>query len=538
MDRMTNDLWETIFQSLDPISLLRCSETCRRFNQVITGSSKIQLILYRYLYQHSTSPHSPTPVHNSLLSSHEQLRNLLQVEKNLSTFKLRKYTLKIGPGELICAAHDGHVISKLEEPRPAREQDGRWRFVVEYTETKDSSGRNAWTRKEHLCDFEPDPERIWIDLARDLIIVKEETEQDVLHILSFRENTKYDWIGVIQFHPGHVTIAIPDNADRQHSLNCLWPDHVVLFLKIPRPGWTSQIDNIGAPFASSIFIYDLTRDHILETSKEEPIIIDRPTYKLFYPSQISDLPSHISDRIYEMNPVCNDLLGVDLEGHYRLNGIIQFTKSINVRTREGGSNTSHRLWILIDAHDLIQSMPMKQDQNKGGSVRDISLEEWYPFSYMHMEQTTNLLGRGPAYPSVSSKKILRWTRKVPRGEVKITCHDLNERVVALSRTSTIHSASMGQGALNRRFEFEELEQGNQQDGKNGENGGYMEEDLLLNNITITRSDNTSHSLGAITRAGTYQPTGDDRRTMLFDGTRVFIQDEIRSLLKQDIIVLG
>nr|XP_019006448.1 uncharacterized protein I203_00036 [Kwoniella mangroviensis CBS 8507]OCF69909.1 hypothetical protein I203_00036 [Kwoniella mangroviensis CBS 8507] len=131
MDRMTDDLWGTIFQSLDPISFLRCSETCRPYNQNITGTGDLQLTLHRHLYQCPTSLRPVTSVRGSALSSHEQLRDLIQIERNMSTFELEKTTVKIGPGEI------------LKEPRPARDQEGRWRLVMEYTETKASSGKNA-----------------------------------------------------------------------------------------------------------------------------------------------------------------------------------------------------------------------------------------------------------------------------------------------------------------------------------------------------------------------------------------------------------
>ncbi|OCF75684.1 hypothetical protein I204_02976 [Kwoniella mangroviensis CBS 8886] len=143
MDRMTDDLWGTIFQSLDPISFLRCSETCRPYNQNITGTGDLQLTLHRHLYQCPTSLRPVTSVRGSALSSHEQLRDLIQIERNMSTFELEKTTVKIGPGEIVCAAYDECIITKLKEPRPARDQEGRWRLVMEYTETKASSGKNA-----------------------------------------------------------------------------------------------------------------------------------------------------------------------------------------------------------------------------------------------------------------------------------------------------------------------------------------------------------------------------------------------------------
>ncbi|OCF57770.1 hypothetical protein L486_05235 [Kwoniella mangroviensis CBS 10435] len=172
MNRIADELIETTFLFLDPLSTISCARVCQRFNQIITKSSRVQLRLHRYL-------HGPTqldPVNGcattySSTPPHVLLTSLKERESNFASFSPKHSTLSIGPDECILAAYGQRIITSRAKALPVLDQGvSKWAQILEYTEQVDGD-RKIWAKKEHLWDFES--LGVSVDLERDLVMVGE-----------------------------------------------------------------------------------------------------------------------------------------------------------------------------------------------------------------------------------------------------------------------------------------------------------------------------------------------------------------------------
>ncbi|WVW85283.1 hypothetical protein I302_107321 [Kwoniella bestiolae CBS 10118] len=244
--------------------------------------------------------------------------------------------------------------------------------------------------------------------------------------------------------------------------------------------------------------------------------IDKPKYQLVFPRHTSDLSTIIYDAlksttlIYEST--IEPMVRGDPEGTFTKNGIIHLTVRLPLAVPHGHSTSQcQEFSIYIDIRSLTRCLPKVQDTPQGTMV--VTWEQWSPFSYIHVDEFPEEHESGFASSSVDSKKMFRWNVMKGSGEMTVSYHELNQRLLRFSGDPAVALGGLG-GKFNVEPSeaFPSMEQ--------------PQKSPAFTSIAHSRSNITTRSLGAITRQGTYQPTAHDRPIMLFDGERVILQHAV------------
>ncbi|KAK6910985.1 hypothetical protein I203_105020 [Kwoniella mangroviensis CBS 8507] len=132
---------------------------------------------------------------------------------------------------------------------------------------------------------------------------------------------------------------------------------------------------------------------------------------------------------------------------------------------------------------------------------------------MHLEESNRDEGWGGDDWSIAGSKAFAWKRMSYTDEIKIYCHDLNQRILRFK-------GDMGSALVGGKGMFmPQVVASEEEDSR--------KKDSPFTNISVTRSEITSESLGAITRKAVckLEKTDGLRPTMLFDGDKLFLQHE-------------
>ncbi|WVW85282.1 hypothetical protein I302_107320 [Kwoniella bestiolae CBS 10118] len=322
MYRTTNDLWEAMFDNLDPRSILRCAQVDQRFNRIITRSTSLQLSLYRHLLNVEQSPPSSSPFEGQKVSVLKQLRNLIHMEKSFTEFTPRHDILIIGSNGRFHAAYKGKVVAIFDRVlRAGDREEGKWKLMVEYTEQAESA-KSTWERKEHIWDFRPDTPDLMIDLERDLVLVKgvSDNHQMVIKSISLAVHSSY----CEAIHVSHMASSM-----------LLGRLNTIVLVAKPRLHIYSLIDgqrkvtiNLPPSVTQRYRAHYIWPNCILfsanTTERCDTVTIHEPTYKLIYPRELSDLPSYIISKIRELYPEDQPQPSMKgyISGFHRKNGIL------------------------------------------------------------------------------------------------------------------------------------------------------------------------------------------------------------------------
>ncbi|WVQ68578.1 uncharacterized protein L199_006787 [Kwoniella botswanensis] len=132
---------------------------------------------------------------------------------------------------------------------------------------------------------------------------------------------------------------------------------------------------------------------------------------------------------------------------------------------------------------------------------------------MHLEESNRDEGWGGNNRSIAGSKAFAWKRMRYTDEIKIYCHDLNQRIL---RFKGDMGSALGGG---KSMFMPQVVASKEED--------IRKKDSPFTNISVTRSEITSESLGAITRKAVCKLEKTDGLwpTMRFDGERLFLQHQ-------------
>ncbi|KAK6910992.1 hypothetical protein I203_105027 [Kwoniella mangroviensis CBS 8507] len=182
MERLDDFLVELAIRNLPLRDLLACSATCKRFNSIITSSTKIQLFLHHHLFGRSSPPttdrleNPPKAIKDR--STTDQLARLLRTEDNLLKFKPHLRSYELPANQSICTIDHGYIVTSC--PSGAENEpdaDGLYTLVTIWTPDVQSK-EGKLSSKAVKVDFKPNTESKTraVDVMDDVIICVQELD--------------------------------------------------------------------------------------------------------------------------------------------------------------------------------------------------------------------------------------------------------------------------------------------------------------------------------------------------------------------------
>ncbi|OCF57778.1 hypothetical protein L486_05243 [Kwoniella mangroviensis CBS 10435] len=182
MERLDDFLVELAIRNLPLRDLLACSATCKRFNSIITSSTKIQLFLHHHLFGRSSPPttdrleNPPKAIKDR--STTDQLARLLRTEDNLLKFRPHLRSYELPANQSICTIGHGYIVTSC--PSGAENEpdaDGLYTLVTIWTPDVQSK-EGKLSSKAVKVDFKPNTESKTraVDVMDDVIICVQELD--------------------------------------------------------------------------------------------------------------------------------------------------------------------------------------------------------------------------------------------------------------------------------------------------------------------------------------------------------------------------
>ncbi|WWC90382.1 uncharacterized protein L201_005315 [Kwoniella dendrophila CBS 6074] len=239
MKGLNKFLVELIFHNLPLSDLLSCSATCKKYNKIITCSTKIQLFLYKQLLGHtyiSTTNHLELISDKHLSSTHtgkngrnasEELSRLLGTEDNLLRFKPHLKSCKLPEDQHICAINENCIItrSKFCENLKVDEDDlytliTIWTYEDVNDNPSQKGGERSLRAQPLKVDFKPainDWNSLVVDIQDNIVIcVEEYAAENEVH---GRNRIRIlDLFNQDQNNNGRMKFHEADNIVKQHSI--------------------------------------------------------------------------------------------------------------------------------------------------------------------------------------------------------------------------------------------------------------------------------------------------------------------------------
>ncbi|WVW85273.1 hypothetical protein I302_107311 [Kwoniella bestiolae CBS 10118] len=182
MEHLDDFLVELAFRKLPLHDLLSCSAVSKRFNKIISSSTKIQLFLHNHLFARSdpaTTDHLERPSKSFKDSSTiDQLGKLLRSEDNLLKFKPHLHSYELPANQKICAIGDECVVTSCTSGAEIiPDKDGLCTLVTIWTPDENDDG-DKLKAKPVKVDFKPNTEAKSraVDVKDDVIVCVQELE--------------------------------------------------------------------------------------------------------------------------------------------------------------------------------------------------------------------------------------------------------------------------------------------------------------------------------------------------------------------------
>ncbi|WWD02052.1 hypothetical protein V865_000090 [Kwoniella europaea PYCC6329] len=191
---LPEELLEAFLTRLDFRSIIACSSTCEKLNQIITTSQPIQLKLHRALYQdHTTRPEQLQELKEPAIAI-DQLSNLTRRQKAFEEFKQSLSTYDLGAGQEIISAYGGYIATVPCEGYEDPEVDENGYITILTLIKIPASKASTIEKTKKKVILEGQVSSVIVDISKNLVIVIKGSEDDMrvrahIHRL-FSWNTK------------------------------------------------------------------------------------------------------------------------------------------------------------------------------------------------------------------------------------------------------------------------------------------------------------------------------------------------------------
>ncbi|WVQ68585.1 uncharacterized protein L199_006794 [Kwoniella botswanensis] len=182
MERLDDFLVELALRKLPLKDLLACSATCKRFNGIITSSSKIQLFLHNHLFGRSSPPTTdrledpPKAIKDR--STTDRLARLLRMEDNLLRLRPHLRSYELPANQSICTIGHGYIVTSCPSGAEIEpDKDGLYTLVTIWI-PDDQSKEGKLDSRAIKVDFKPNTESKTraVDVMDDVIVCVQELD--------------------------------------------------------------------------------------------------------------------------------------------------------------------------------------------------------------------------------------------------------------------------------------------------------------------------------------------------------------------------
>ncbi|WVQ68583.1 uncharacterized protein L199_006792 [Kwoniella botswanensis] len=170
---------EAFLTRLDFLSIIACSSTCKKLNQIVTTSIPVQLKLHRALYQdHTRSSEKLQELKDPALAV-DQLSNLIKRHEAFEEFEPSLTTYDLGAGQEIVSAYGGYIATVPCEGHedPEIDENGYTNILTLIKIPASKASAIEKTKKKVI--LEGQVSSVIVDISKNLVIVRQFSEDDM-----------------------------------------------------------------------------------------------------------------------------------------------------------------------------------------------------------------------------------------------------------------------------------------------------------------------------------------------------------------------
>ncbi|WWC93255.1 hypothetical protein V866_000088 [Kwoniella sp. B9012] len=176
---LPEELLEAFLTRLEFRSIIACSSTCKKLNQIITTSIPAQLKLHRALYQDHTASSEKLQEGKEPALAVDQLSNLIKQQKAFEEFKPSLSTYDLGAGQEIISAYGGYIATVPCEgyEDPEVDENG-YTTILTSIKIPTNKARTIEKKKKKVI-LEGQVSSVIVDISKTLVIVRQSSEDDM-----------------------------------------------------------------------------------------------------------------------------------------------------------------------------------------------------------------------------------------------------------------------------------------------------------------------------------------------------------------------